>query len=754
MPKPPRPGSRASRANSSSRPPKQRWSAEQRAATGRKPRRGGSDDRYSSERSGSDRPARGYDRDDARTSGYRGTSSWRPDAATGQRFERPNPYERDERSSRYERDERPQRGYDRNRDDDRAWRSGDRRDDRGSWGNRGGRSERGYERQGGDRYGNDRRFGGDRPNKQRATQFEDSGRPAREWAPRRDDDRGPRRAWDRSERPRDDRGFRDDRSSRDSRSSRDDRSYGRTERPSYARGERPAASRPVIDSRTKRDDWRRPERDRRRDSGFGDRERRQQAHELEHSESELAADTMDWQATEIGDLDLSSVSDQAAFAQLGVPAVLVAALDKKGITEPFPIQRATIPDAIAGRDVLGRGQTGSGKTLGFGLPLLTRLKDADPTGGAPRAIVLVPTRELALQVADVLSPLARSLDLDLILVAGGMSYGPQLRAFERGVDIVVATPGRLIDLMDQGAADLSQVLVTVLDEADHMADLGFLPEVRQILDAVPADGQRLLFSATLDHAVDRVVREYLHNPTTHEVDDNKATITTMEHVMLLVQPSDKDGVTAAIANREGRTVVFVRTQLGANRVAEQLRRAGVMAGALHGGLTQGARSRILQAFRDGTVPVLVATDVAARGIHVDDVSLVLQVDPPMNAKDYLHRAGRTARAGDRGVVVTLSLPHQRRSVSRLLGAAGAKHQPILVKPDDEQLAELTDARPATGEPISDAAYEALIAPKQPVRSARPARRGGPRRDGGRQGGFGGRREGGRSGGGFRRSGNR
>jgi len=355
---------------------------------------------------------------------------------------------------------------------------------------------------------------------------------------------------------------------------------------------------------------------------------------------------MSWQATTV-DVEVTERDETSGFAELGVAIPLVAALAQQGITDPFPIQRATIADAIAGRDVLGRGRTGSGKTLAFGLPLLTRLAAGEATG-TPRAVVLTPTRELALQIADNLSPLAAVMGLRLFLVAGGMAYAPQIKAFERGVDVVVATPGRLIDLLEQGAADLSQVEVMVLDEADHMSDLGFLPAVTTILEAVPADGQRLLFSATLDGAVDALVRNHLADPVAHEVDSGKASVTTMTHHVLHVVPHHKNQVTAEIANREGRTVVFARTQMGADRIARQLREAGVMAGALHGGLTQGARARILAAFKRGEVPVLVATDVAARGIHVDDISLVLQVDPPKTNKDYLHRAGRTARAGEEG----------------------------------------------------------------------------------------------------------
>ncbi len=430
-----------------------------------------------------------------------------------------------------------------------------------------------------------------------------------------------------------------------------------------------------------------------------------------------------------------TVSD---FAGLGLPDQLVQALSAQGIVRPFPIQAATITDALAGRDVLGRGRTGSGKTLAFGLPLIATLAATPAAAAAPRAVVLVPTRELAMQVTDVITPLAATFRLATVLVAGGMSYTPQLRAFSKGVDIIVATPGRLIDLMDQGAADLSQVEITVLDEADHMADLGFMPAVTQILDAVPSNGQRLLFSATLDGGIDRLVRDHLHDPVTHQVDTARASVTTMSHHLVEVSPRDKVDVTTAIAAREGRTLIFVRTQRGADRVAEQLRAAGVMAGALHGGLAQGARTRILAVFKDGTLPVLVATDVAARGIHVDDIGVVLQVDPPAGPKEYLHRAGRTARAGDSGTVLTLVLPHQRRELARLTGQAGVRASSRAAGPADAALASLTGARTPDTAPISEGDFQRLVAPPAPRRRSaadRPferGRRGG--KDGGRPGG--------------------
>ena len=411
-----------------------------------------------------------------------------------------------------------------------------------------------------------------------------------------------------------------------------------------------------------------------------------------------------------------SLPISGGFGDLGLPKALVSALQSGGITEPFPIQAATIPDALAGRDVLGRGQTGSGKTLGFGLPMITNLS------GSQRAVGTAPARPGAgadPRARDAGRRRARAAGalqgLSLTLVAGGMPYGPQLEAFERGVDIVVATPGRLIDLIDQGAADLTRVEVIVLDEADHMADMGFLPEVTQILDTVPAGGQRLLFSATLDGAVDRLVKRYLTDPVTHEVDRARPASLRWSTTCCTSARRTRP-VTAEIAGRDGRTVVFVRTQRGADRVAEQLREAGVLAGALHGGLTQGARARMLAAFKDGRLPVLVATDVAARGIHVDDVGLVLQVDPPAGPKDYLHRAGRTARAGETGVVVTLALPHQRREVERLTRQAGVQALPLSTEPGDALMVAATGARVPNGPAVSQQEFDKLVAP--PARTAK------------------------------------
>ena len=622
-----------------------------------------------------------------------------PEARSG-RFDRDDrARDRDDRGSRYE-----DRGFgregnrdrDRGRRDDRGW-----RDDRGSgqrWG--GSRSRYGWREDRDD----SRERGGDRGDR---------------FARRRDDFRG-----------RDGERRRDDHEGREKRRRRDrdfDRDLRRDDRPRGFRG-----------SRRDRQEHPYGRRDHERRGHYDRRSGKARGHFRESRDFDpVEQDQMSWEATTV-EVEVTDDDATSGFAELGVAAPMVAALKQQGITEPFPIQRATIADAIAGRDVLGRGRTGSGKTLAFGLPLLTRLAGGDPTG-TPRAVILTPTRELALQIADNLSPLAAVMGLHLYLVAGGMAYNPQLKAFERGVDVVVATPGRLIDLLEQGAVDLSRVEVLVLDEADHMSDLGFLPAVTTILDAVPADGQRLLFSATLDGAVDELVRRYLADPVTHEVDSGKASVTTMTHHVLHVVPHHKNQVTAEIANREGRTVVFARTQMGTDRIARQLREAGVMAGALHGGLTQGARARILAAFKRGEVPVLVATDVAARGIHVDDISLVLQVDPPKTNKDYLHRAGRTARAGEEGAVVSVVLPHQRKQMRRIVGQAGVKTEPVEVVPGSDELAGLTGARPCLGAPVTEADYQALIAPRPQQRRRPGGGRGrgpwrrGDRRDRGHRG---------------------
>ncbi|GHA64920.1 hypothetical protein GCM10010330_17320 [Streptomyces tendae] len=412
-----------------------------------------------------------------------------------------------------------------------------------------------------------------------------------------------------------------------------------------------------------------------------------------------AVETVDASTTtEAAEASSATEAPEPTFADLGLPEGVVRKLAQNGVTTPFPIQAATIPDALAGKDILGRGRTGSGKTLSFGLPTLATLAGGRTEKHKPRAVILTPTRELAMQVADALQPYGDVMGLKMKVVCGGTSMGNQIYALERGVDILVATPGRLRDIINRGACSLENVQIAVLDEADQMSDLGFLPEVTELLDQVPAGGQRMLFSATMENEIKTLVDRYLKDPVHHEVDAAQGAVTTMSHHILVVKPKDKAPVTAAIASRKGRTIIFVRTQLGADRVAEQLRDAGAKADALHGGMTQGARTRTLADFKDGYVNVLVATDVAARGIHVDGIDLVLNVDPAGDHKDYLHRAGRTARAGRTGTVVSLSLPHQRRQIFRLMEDAGVDATRHIIQGGaafDPEVAEITGARSMT-----------------------------------------------------------
>ncbi|MEV4763522.1 DEAD/DEAH box helicase [Micromonospora chokoriensis] len=396
----------------------------------------------------------------------------------------------------------------------------------------------------------------------------------------------------------------------------------------------------------------------------------------------------------------ADTADSIDFAALGLPEPLVRALAQQGITSPFEIQRATVPDALAGRDVLGRGQTGSGKTLAFGLPLIARLATRNRARPMrPRALILVPTRELAMQVNDALLPLGKAVGIFLKTAVGGVPYDRQIDALRRGVEIIVATPGRLGDLIERGICQLDDVEVTVLDEADQMADMGFLPEVTELLAKTPANGQRLLFSATLDGDVDALVKRFMNDPVTHSTAPSTASVSTMDHHMLLIPPHEKFPVAASIAARDGRTMVFARTQLGVDRLVEQLAAVGVRAGGLHGGKTQRMRTKTLAEFREGRMNVLVATDVAARGIHVDGVTLVLHVDPPKDPKDYLHRAGRTARAGESGAVATLVLPKQRRTTLAMMEKAGVAPAETRVRVGDQALAELVGAREPSGVPV-------------------------------------------------------
>ena len=388
-----------------------------------------------------------------------------------------------------------------------------------------------------------------------------------------------------------------------------------------------------------------------------------------------------------------------SFKDLGVNAALIKALHTAGIEKPFPIQKATLPDAIAGKDILGRGQTGSGKTLAFGLALMTQLAGRTAKPMQPLALILSPTRELAMQISDVIAPLSRTVNLNSQVVAGGLSYSKQIQALKRGVPSVVATPGRLIDLIQKKHIKLDDISITVLDEADQMADMGFLPDVKRILDLTKPGGQRMLFSATLDKDVDSLVKKYLKNPMTHSLANEKSTAGNMSHHVLILEQAHKDLITAQIAARKGKSIFFVRTKHGADKLTKKMNEVGVAVGALHGGKTQAQRSRVLEAFKSGKTNALVATDVAARGIHVDDVSLVVHVDAPENHKDYLHRAGRTARAGAVGTVVTLATYKQRKGVHGLTARAGVKLSESTVRPLDANLVRITGAAEPSGIPI-------------------------------------------------------
>jgi superfamily II DNA/RNA helicase len=433
-----------------------------------------------------------------------------------------------------------------------------------------------------------------------------------------------------------------------------------------------------------------------------------------------------------------SLTDPRTFAELGVPTVLTRVLAASGITTPFPIQTATLPDTLAGRDVLGRGRTGSGKTYAFALPMLARLAASGSRRRAtrPRALVLVPTRELATQVEAAIAPLAAALSLRTLTVFGGVAPGPQISGLRGGVDVLVACPGRLDDHLRHGHARLDAVEVTVLDEADHMADLGFLPVVRRLLAQTPRGGQRLLFSATLDRDVAVLVRQFLVNPVTHGVDPPRAQVAAMSHHVLHVSHDDRLPVLVDLAAAPGRTLVFARTKHRAKALTRRLVAAGVPAVELHGNLAQSARSRNLAAFANGSAGTLVATDIAARGIHVDDIALVVHADPPVEHKAYLHRSGRTARAGAAGTVVTLMTDEQVRDVQELARKAGISPTTTRLRPGHALLATLAPGRRvgvaaslAAGQPPSReaAGQSALPAPAPRAAGRRTRREGAARR---------------------------
>ncbi|WP_456283807.1 DEAD/DEAH box helicase [Microbacterium sp. JZ101] len=386
----------------------------------------------------------------------------------------------------------------------------------------------------------------------------------------------------------------------------------------------------------------------------------------------------------------ATTQPETTFADLGVPAHLIEVLVAEDRPTPFPIQRETLPSTLAGRDVLGRGKTGSGKTLAFAIPLVARLSAAKPKriAGRPSGLVLAPTRELATQIARVVTPLAKASGLTVAVVFGGVSQKPQEAAFRAGVDIVVACPGRLEDLMSQGIVNLDRVAVTVLDEADHMADLGFLPGVTRILAKTPAGGQRMFFSATLDNGVDKLVARFLKDPVRHSIDPAESPVPAMTHHVFEVDDEDKTELVRTLASGVARRILFTRTKHQAKKLAKQLTARGIPAVDLHGNLSQNARDRNLADFSSGRVRVLVATDVAARGVHVDGVDLVVHVDPPAEHKAYVHRSGRTARAGSAGDVVTVMLPSQRQDTKQLLRKAGIAAQPQRVTPESAAVTAL------------------------------------------------------------------
>jgi len=435
-----------------------------------------------------------------------------------------------------------------------------------------------------------------------------------------------------------------------------------------------------------------------------------------------------------------------SFAALGVPTPVVRALAARGITAPFPIQTETLPDTLAGRDVLGRGKTGSGKTLAFSIPLVSRLAGRRRVASRPSGLVLAPTRELATQITATLQPLAQAQDLTVTTIFGGVAQSRQVTALRAGVDIVVACPGRLEDLMRQRLISLDAVEITVIDEADHMADLGFLPGVTRILAATPAGGQRLLFSATLDNGVDKLVQRFLRDAVTHSVDEAHSPVAAMTHHVFHVSDAEsKKKLVQHLASGTGRRILFMRTKHQARKLAKQLTESGVPSVDLHGNLSQPARDRNLAAFSSGAARVLVATDIAARGVHVDEVELVVHVDPPVEHKAYLHRSGRTARAGNTGDVVTVVLPDQRRDTQALLRRAGITVAPQQVDADSAAVRDLVGELAPYEAPKAPApqATSGSSAPRRrrPAQSARGAaapQNGRSTGSGRRRGGQGGR----------------
>ncbi|MBF4592297.1 DEAD/DEAH box helicase [Curtobacterium flaccumfaciens] len=684
---------RGFRAADSSQPrQKQRWDAEERrgrASQGERPARPNWEPRDSG---GQRRP----DRDDRGGRGFN-----RDDRA-------PRRFDRDDRAPRRDNDDRPRRSFDR---DDRAPRSFNRddraprrdNDDRPRRFDRDDRAPRSFNRD--DRA--PRRDNDDRPRR-----FDRDDR-----APRRDNDDRPRRSFDRDDRaPR--RFDRDDRAPRRDNDERPRRSFDRDDRAprKFDRDDRAPRSFNRDDRAPRRDNDDRPRRSFDRDDRAprkfdrddraprkfdrddrSDRTPRRSFDEPERGKfvpaDDVKLEKLQAEATIAADVE------GVTFGDLGIGGNISRALQELGASSPFPIQAATIPDVLAGKDVLGRGRTGSGKTIAFGAPLVEKLMEHGggtkrKMGRAPRALILAPTRELALQIDRTVQPIARSVGLFTTQIYGGVPYGRQEGALERGVDIIVGTPGRVQDLMNKGKLDLSEVIISVLDEADHMCDLGFLEPVQEILSAtaeVTPQGnraQKLLFSATLDTQVAALVEQFLHEPSVHEVAGEDQASSTIDHRVLVVEQREKDRLLEELVAGDGKTIVFARTRAYAERLADQFEDAGIRATSLHGDLNQSRRTRNLQLLTSGRVNVLVATDVAARGIHVDDVSLVVQADAPDDYKAYMHRSGRTGRAGKEGTVVTIVPRGRIRKIEGILERAEIEADLVQAAPGDGIVSEL------------------------------------------------------------------
>ncbi|KQR32724.1 DEAD/DEAH box helicase [Curtobacterium sp. Leaf154] len=693
---------RGFRAADSSQPrQKQRWDAEERrgrASQGERPARPNWEPRDSGGQRSPDRDdrgGRGYNRDAPYSPGRPDAPQAPRRAGTGsQGPSAPRRFDRDDRTPRRDNDDRPRRSFDR---DDRAPRSFNR-DDRAPRRDNDDRPRRSFDRD--DRA--PRRDNDDRPRR-----FDRDERAPRrfdrdERAPRRDNDDRPRRSFDRDDRaPRRDNDDRPRRFDRDERAprrfDRDDRAPRRDndDRPrrSFDRDERAPRSFNRDDRAPRRDNDDRPRRSFDRD----DRTPRRSFDEPERGKF-VPADDVKLEKLQ-AEATIASDVEGVTFGDLGIGGNISRALQELGASSPFPIQAATIPDVLAGKDVLGRGRTGSGKTIAFGAPLVEKLMEHGggtkrKMGRAPRALILAPTRELALQIDRTVQPIARSVGLFTTQIYGGVPYGRQEGALERGVDIIVGTPGRVQDLMNKGKLDLSEVIISVLDEADHMCDLGFLEPVQEILAAtaeVTPQGnraQKLLFSATLDTQVAALVEQFLHEPSVHEVAGEDQASSTIDHRVLVVEQREKDRLLEELVAGDGKTIVFARTRAYAERLADQFEDAGIRATSLHGDLNQSRRTRNLQLLTSGRVNVLVATDVAARGIHVDDVSLVVQADAPDDYKAYMHRSGRTGRAGKEGTVVTIVPRGRIRKIEGILERAEIEADLVQAAPGDGIVSEL------------------------------------------------------------------